>query len=544
MNKKIESLVDFLESKGIDKEEIQPYLSQIEKDLKNKKYGLVWEEQEEEVYESLKNNLPILKEVTEKEIKNNNDMANLLIEGDNLEILTALQYTHKNKVDIIYIDPPYNTGNKDFVYNDRFINKDDSWRHSSWLSFMNKRLKLAKELLSENGVIFISIDDNEFAQLKLLCDEIYGESNFVDCIVWDKKSSAKGVPPKNMIVNVHEYILVYQKSNKFKFNGIPRSKESFSNPDNDPRGPWRNSNIKSTTKSKSEAFEIIDPATGVSYIDTWAFSKDTLYSMIEDDRLIFPKNKTGQVRQKEFYNEFKNQNIPIKSNIGLFDSQSTTELLKDMLYPLTFNNPKPLQLMSYLLSSVGHKNSIVLDFFAGSGTTGHAVLKLNKEDGGNRQFILCTNNENNICEDITYQRLSKAINGYTNIKGKEIEGIGGNLKYYKVQLEENLEDSDENNENLIDKCVDLVAIKEDCFNKKESNDEYELLESQNKVVLVYKNVLALDYEVEDISKILNSYDNKTKIIYTTNTSKNIDGIEIKEYPSEIINQLKIKKNSI
>ena len=428
---------------------------------KRKKYGLVWEDKPEDVVEQCKTELPVLKEVKNKAIaKDKNGPVNILIEGDNYHALSVLNYTHKGKIDVIYIDPPYNTGNKDFIYNDNFIDAEDPYRHSKWLSFIEKRLKLAHSLLKNSGAIFISIDDNEVTQLKLLCDEIFGKRNFVECISWEKKSSAKGVPPKNMIVNVHEYILVYQKSDKFSFLGEPRSEESFSNPDNDPRGPWRNTNIKSTVKDRSHAFLITDPKTGNVFTDTWAFSKNELERLIKERYLIFPKNKNGQVRAKEFYNEFKNANIPIKSSWGLFDNQKNTEMLKKILGDIVFLNPKPLDLIIYLLKSAASKDAVVLDFFAGSGTTVHALLVVNRQDKGKRKFILCTNNENNIATDVCYPRIKAVIDGHKDYR--DITGIPSNLKYFRTAFV-GAEPNDKNKEALTKQATEMLCMREDTF---------------------------------------------------------------------------------
>lgn len=441
--------------------------------LKKKKYGLVWDKKNSQEtldtfvnWENVPENFmpkqfPVLKEIRNKEIETEkNKSVNLLIEGDNYHSLAVLNFTHQNKIDVIYIDPPYNTGNNDFIYNDKFIDKEDPFRHSKWLSFMEKRLKLAHSLLKNSGAIFISIDDHEVAQLKLLCDEIFNEKNFVECISWEKKSSAKGVPPKNMIVNVHEYILVYQKSDKFSFVGEPRNEEGFSNFDKDPRGPWRNTNIKSTVKHKSQAFSITDPETGNIFTDTWAFSKSELERLIKEKYLIFPKNKNGQVRKKEFYKEFKNANIPIKSSWGLFDNQKNTEMLKKFLGDIVFLNPKPLDLIIYLLKSATNKNSIVLDFFAGSGTTAHALLVANKQDKGERKFILCTNNENGIMEDVCYPRIKKVIDGHKEYP--EITNIKTNIKYFKTDFVGS-DSTDKNRRDLVNKSAEMICIKEDIF---------------------------------------------------------------------------------
>lgn len=350
-----------------------------------------------------------------KESVNFEGSENLFITGDNLDILKLLQESYLGKIDMIYIDPPYNTG-KDFVYHDNFKKtqkendvsegnldeygsrlvkneKSNGRYHSDWLTMMYPRLKLARNLLSDSGAIFVSIDENEYANLKILMDSIFGENNFIENIVWNKKSSAKGVPPTNMMAGVHEYILSFQKTNGYSFIGVERNLEEdgFKNPDNDPRGPWRESNIRSTTISTDKAFTIENPKTGEQYTNTWAFSRDSLKRMIEDNRILWKKSLP---KQKEFMYEMKNNNKAIISNFGLFDAQVNTVYLKNLLgFEKVFSNPKPLQLMKYLISVSLKKESTVLDFFAGSGTTADAVMQLNAEDGGNRKFIVATLDE-------------------------------------------------------------------------------------------------------------------------------------------------------
>lgn len=472
--------------KDYSKLEKDDLLKVIEKLESRKKYGLIWDEEKtkEQFEKESENALPVLKEVKGKEIKTDpSKPTNILIEGDNYHALSVLNYTHQGKIDVIYIDPPYNTGNKDFKYNDRFVERDDAYRHSKWLSFIGKRLRLAKSLLKNDGAIFISIDDNEFAQLKLLCDDIFGEDNFVDCISWDKKSSAKGVPPKNMVVNVHEYILVYQINSSFSFIGEPRDLKGFDNPDNDPRGPWRNTNIKSTVKDKSLAFAITNPETKISYTDVWAFSKTELDRLIKEKYLIFPKNKNGQVRKKEFFNEFKNSNIPIKSSWGLFDNQKNTEMLKKILPNVTFLNPKPLELMQYLLKAVAKNNSIILDFMAGSGTTGHAVSILNKEDNGTRQFILCTNNENDIAQEICLPRIKTVIKGHSDYP--DITGIKSNLKYYKTAFVKNSISRDDLKMRITRECTEMLCLREGIFDEVKAKPDYHIFEQNGRIMGVY-----------------------------------------------------------
>jgi len=394
--------------KAIDFDLLRQELSSDIVDGVKERYSINWPGKKEAL---LKANEPISKTLRPciDESINFDTTQNLYIEGDNLEALKLLQESYLNKIKIIYIDPPYNTG-KDFVYKDNFTQdkdeflKDDGQKdieggrlvanldsngryHSDWLSMMYPRLKLARNLLKDDGIIFISIDDNEVHNLRKICDEIFGEDNFIEIFIWDKKNSAKGVPPKNMVVNIHEYVVCYGKSLNSKLLGEKRPEESFSNPDNDPRGIWRQSNIKSTIENKNK-FTIIDPTTGNEFSNYWAFSKSTLFKMIKEDRVIFPKKSTGLPKQKEFFNEFRNLYMPIKSHLGLFDAQSSSEReISKLLGSNIFPYRKPIDLIYKLISQSDNKNDIILDFFSGSATTAHAVMQLNSEDGGDRKYI-------------------------------------------------------------------------------------------------------------------------------------------------------------
>jgi adenine-specific DNA-methyltransferase len=281
-----------------------------------KKYGLVWEDKPEDVEEQLRDNLPVLKEVKDKAIINGEDNPNhILIEGDNLHALTALTFTHEGAIDVIYIDPPYNTGNKDFVYNDHFVDKEDSYRHSKWLSFMDKRLRIAKRLLSETGVIFISIDENEFAQLKLLCNNIFGEEYFVGCFIWHKKYGGGG-DNKNVVAE-HEYILTYSKdkpTDKQVINGIDLDFEDFAGYalDEDNRYFSSNESIlmrgpnSTPEKRPNLCYEITDPD-GNKILPrdgkgTWCYSKNTLQYKLKNNELIWKEVKgLWMLYKKQFF---------------------------------------------------------------------------------------------------------------------------------------------------------------------------------------------------------------------------------------------------
>ena len=272
----------------------------------NKTYGLVWEDKPEDVEERLRDELPILTEVPERTIiSEDKDAPNhILIEGDNLEALATLAYTHEGKIDVIYIDPPYNTGNKDFIYNDSYVDKEDSYRHSKWLSFMSRRLKIAKKLLSDRGVIFISIDDNEQAQLKLLCDEVFGGNNFVAQFIWKKKQG--GGNDSNFVVTEHEYILCYVSNTKTKIIGLDKSYQLDDKlyPNKDEKGEYGLVTLDkaSIQISQSLIYEIIGPD-GEKYNprvvkgkqSCWRWSKAKVKAQY--DELVF---KNGKVYTKYY----------------------------------------------------------------------------------------------------------------------------------------------------------------------------------------------------------------------------------------------------
>ncbi len=443
--------------RAIDKDVLMQEISCKVVDGNEERYQFTWPDKKKSV---LLANAPINKTLRpcREESVDFDNTENLYIEGDNLEVLKLLQETYLGKIKMIYIDPPYNTGN-DFVYEDDFTQSTDEYLensgqfdedgnrlvknldsngrfHTDWLNMIYPRLKLAKDLLTDDGAIFVSIDEHEHENLIHIMNEVFGESNYIDSIVWDKKGSAKGVPPRNMMVNVHEYIVAYQKS-EFKFVGEKRDAEAdgFKNPDNDPRGPWRESNIKSTTKPIEQAFTIVDPDTGREYHNTWAFSKESLERMIRENRILW---KDSLPKQKEFMNELTNENKAIKSNWGVFDAQSTTVYLKKLIPEVKFDNPKPINLIKYLVNVSVGKDDFVLDFFSGSGTTAHAVMQLNAEDGGHRKFIMVQLPEETDEKSEAYKA------GYKNICeiGKErIRRAGKKIRNEQLEIRNDADNS-------------------------------------------------------------------------------------------------------
>ena len=456
----------------------------------NKTYGLVWEDKPEDVEERLREELPILTEVPERVIiSEDNDAPNhILIEGDNLEALAILAYTHEGKIDVIYIDPPYNTGNKDFIYNDSYVDKEDSYRHSKWLSFMSRRLKIAKKLLSDRGVIFISIDDNEQAQLKLLCDEIFGADRFITNLIWQKKT---GAADANGIAIITEYILVYcldpqNAKNIFSYNknAFDIKRYRYTDEFEKIRGPFYYDSLDRGSIQYSDGLNygieapdgsMIFPNGRLSFVNdgwTWKWSKEKVEWGIKNkfiEIVSTNKKKNGWAVKYKIYLNVDNEgnaiekSVPYKNLIsGILNADAANDI-KTIFNSKAFSYAKPIELIKLFINLIANKKGIILDFFAGSGTTLHATMQLNAEDGGHRQCILVTNNENNICEEVTYERNRRVIQAYTNAKGEEVAGLTkNNLRYYRTGFV-GRNRSMQNMRKLVNLATDMLCIKEDLY---------------------------------------------------------------------------------
>lgn len=298
-----------------------------------------------------------------------------------------MAYTHEGKIDIIYIDPPYNTGNKDFIYNDSYVDKEDSYRHSKWLSFMSRRLKIAKKLLSDRGVIFISIDDNEQAQLKLLCDETFGENNFLSEIMWHKNYASAN--DSKTFSKVLDYILAYRKTDKFIRNLLPRTEKQntlYKYDSNDGKGKWRSDNLSVRTYSANYDFPIVNPITGVEYNPpkgrSWMTNKERIQEWITETRVYFGLNGKGAPQLKRYLSEVQQGVVPTTywSYDDCGHNDEARKEIKDIFGQPPFDSPKPTRLLKQILRLGSNNESIILDFFAGSGTTLHATMQLNSED--------------------------------------------------------------------------------------------------------------------------------------------------------------------
>lgn len=520
-------------------------INELEAELKTaKKYGLIWDKEdvEEEVVLKCKENIPVLVFDKQKSIlnfKNNN----ILIQGDNYHSLICLNYVMKDSIDMIYIDPPYNTGNEDFSYNDKFVNKDDGYKHSKWLNMMSRRLRLAKELLKNEGVIFISIDDNEQANLKLLCDSIFGERNFICNMIWKSKSG--GANDSAAIATDHEYILAYAKNSNFTkiYNDMgAKVTTSYNCEDENGRYALDRLDKQSLGYHESLDFPIIGPD-GKEYKvihkdpnkkqARWRWGQDTVKEryneLVFKWPYVYTKNyekKTGQTPRS----------ILFEDRFGRTRTGSTD--LRDVVgVQNIFTYPKPKNLIKYLIEIGCPKNGIVLDFFAGSGTTGQATLELNNE-GSNRKFILCTNNENNICGGVTLPRLKTIVTGKRNDEFCYENCQNENIVFFETDFVKDLNNSDQAKYNLVEKVDSLLCIKEDVYDLAEHNDYSSHYEKGNKHLFIYNEYYNENKFLEFKKRIMNS--SGEKIVYVFSSDNSVDetlfensDITIKPIPTKI-----------
>lgn len=520
-------------------------INQIENELTSKKYGLVWEEHEEEVDVKMRTHIPVFTEVEAKEIvgASESEQYNFLLEGDNLHSLKLLEKTHKGKIDVIYIDPPYNTGNKDFKYDDTFVDKLDSYKNSKWLSFMWSRLKVAHKLLSSEGIIFISIDDNELYPLKMICDEIFGEQCFVTNLIWQKKtgaSDAKG------IATITEYILVYVKDYAVMDSVFDKNYEAFDakryrykDEYFNERGPFYYDSLDrgSVRYSDTLNYSIKSPNGDDIYPNgrknfendgwTWKWSKEKVEWGIRNGFIdITPSSKkeNGWAVRYKIYLNVDNENRPIEKSAPyknlittILNANAAADIKKMFNGKTVFQYSKPVGLMGFLLSCEKNKKALILDFFAGSGTTGQAVLEKNMEDGGNRHFILCTNNENNICEGVTYQRLKTVITGKCADSSQYSEGLPANLKYYKTDFVD--KESEEIYDDLLEHTKEMIQLQ---YGVKVDNQKYIMIMDDDEMDEFEKHF----DEFKDIEVVFINQD----VLLSTSQEKLLQNINTKIIP--------------
>lgn len=484
---------------GLTNEEKSSLMALLNED---KTYGLVWEDSPEEVEENLRSHIPVLHEVTERALTDGGADApnHILIEGDNLDALTALSYTHEGKIDVIYIDPPYNTGAKNWKYNNDYVDGNDTYKHSKWISMMNRRLIIAKRLLSNNGIIILTIDDYEIENITLLMNEIFGEENRLGTVVIRNNPSGRSTTSGFAIA--HEYALFYAKSREEATVGrLSRSEEQIGRyKEKDELGSfeWVNFRARYSTNSPSLQYPIYIKRNGAGFrIPKMEYINGKFVvneSPNEDEFVSYPIDANGKMRSWKWsidtLLEKKDTDIAIRldqsKKYALFaksrlkdegmlpltwwdksDYSATSmgnNLLASILGGKEFDYPKSLYaVIDSLKVANATISTTILDFFAGSGTTLHATMQLNAEDGGHRQCILVTNNENGICEQVTYERSRRVIQGYTTPKGQAVEGLSNNnLRYYKIDYT-NRAHTHENRMALAQAMTDLLRIKNGAY---------------------------------------------------------------------------------
>jgi adenine-specific DNA-methyltransferase len=557
------------------KEQLLEKIKQLEKN----RYGLVWEDKIEDVAEQCEQQLPVLHEVVSKDINSKdvivNDNVHIIIEGDNYHALFSLSFTHKSKIDFIYIDPPYNTGAKDWKYNNSFVDEFDPYRHSKWLSFMKKRLKLAKTLLKPTGIICVTIDDYELPRLWCLLDQIFGEKNHLGTVII--RNNPKGRKTERKVSLIHEYALFYGRSEKAKIQKLEIAPEDKThNYKQEEDGSWflpvnlRKQGVDSLAVNKkgklSDRYYPIyyDPKTGkistkekyeikILPIDSngekriWRRAKNAIEGMFKDGDLWYNETRNGDQLYYKFRGGLDGEPpISIWFDNMYSASEHGTKTLDTILGKREmFNYPKsPYAIIDCIRSATTNKNAVILDFFAGSGTTGQAVLEMNDEDGGNRQFILCTNNENKICEEVTYPRIKKVIEGYNGNKG-----IPANLKYFKTDfVPQVLTDNDKRV--LVSRSTELLCLTENTFelakNSKRKN-EFAIYKSNKQYTAIIYDEDSIEKCKEELKKI--SPKTKTIIyVFSYDHEYNIEDFEdltirydIKPIPEAILNVY--RKNS-
>ncbi len=489
---------------------------------KRKRYGLVWDEKIEHVVEQCKKELPVLDQDQGMVIEKNVDgITNLMIEGDNYHALSVLNYTHQRKIDVIYIDPPYNTGSKDFMYNDSYVDKEDRFRHSKWLSFINKRLILAKNLLSKEGYLAVSIDDNEYAQLKMLLDEVFQEKVKTIVVKMSEASGLKmsSIKKSGSIPKYKEYLVIAKPSGVKNLFFKQIAKEAWDNEyniyidnftkedrstideisdkdevdENDIKtidsilskvtlkslaSELKEAGVKNEKEKKSWCFEnawrICRTAAGDS-VKTLADVKrkkikQKVFSVISKrDRVVYivKSDYTDDVKRPRVQILFADTYLSTHPG-DLWTDIKTTGLEAEG--GISFKNgKKPLELIKRIISASGNKKAVVLDFFAGSGTTAQAVLELNKNDDGSRQFIIVTNNEGGIARNITYPRIKESI-----IQSVGSKTTSANLRYFKTSFVKKNDVSDDTRRELVRRSVEMICVRENAFTKKYDNKDYKI----------------------------------------------------------------------
>lgn len=499
-------------------------IKQIKSLKKQKKFGIVFEDNLEDVQKECQDKLPVLEEVKEWAVNNSEnkkDPTNLIIEGDNYHALSVLNYTHANSIDLIYIDPPYNTGANDWKYNNRYVGSEDAYRHSKWLAMMEHRLEIAKNLLKEDGVLICAIDENEQAHLCVMLEEIFTKH---DIHVITVVHNPRGVQGNNFSYT-HEYAVFV----------IPKGKKTITDRKiKDEDVSWSQLRNWGTESQRSDAKNCFYPITikNGEIVGFGDVLSDDIHPNVNEEHKdgsidVYPIDSKGVERKWRYARQSveaikdllrAKQNggvwqIEIGKNFGSYKTvwqnpkydgnEYGTRLIKRIVPGCDFDFPKSLWNTYDALKTVivNNKNAVVLDYFAGSGTTGHAVLQLNKEDNGHRQFILCTNNENKIAEEVTYPRVRNVIKGYNDGK-KDVKGIPGNLRYFKTKFVDKQDTTDDTREALVKRCTDMIRIRENTYEEVVDEPKYKFYKnSQSFTAIIFDQ-----FEIENVWKKVEEMD--------------------------------------
>lgn len=485
---------------------VQKQADKIRRLESRKKYGLVWEDKPEDVVVQCQTELPVLTHITKCEITGDTESpTNILIEGDNYHALSVLNYTHQKKIDIIYIDPPYNTGAKSWKYNNDYVDKNDAWRHSKWLSFMRNRLALAKNLLKDEGSLICAVDENEHATLGLLLEEFFPSKEIVCVTIVHNPGGIQG---KNFSY-CHEYAYFVFPAEGTRISTVARGGETPT-----PLRDWGGEESKRETAKNcfypifvkdgkilgfgdvardgvhpSKANVIKKDGTVEVYpIDSsgierkWRFARQSIDSIADELAAELVRGEWTIRRYKKNY-RWKTVWTDDKYNANVYGTQLLGQIIKTK-----FPYPKSLYTVEDCIKAIIHdkESAIILDFFAGSGTTGHAVLELNRQDGGKRSFILCTNNEGEICDGVCYPRISNVIQGYKNQKtGEKVPGLGGNLRYFTTSFIKKSASKDNTKMHMAQACTEMLCLREGIYDEIKRAADYRIFKQGDRLLAVY-----------------------------------------------------------
>lgn len=558
-------------------EKLQKRINELTAELNaTKRFGLVWDKEKvpEEGVERCIKDIPYLFEVSSKRLCLGG-RNHVLIEGDNFHSLTCLSYILAESVDFIYIDPPYNTGEKDFTYNDDYVNADDGYRHSKWLTFMERRLNLARGLMKEDAVLFLSIGDDEVNNIGLLLAQVFGESNFIGLLPRIGKKSGKTT---TTIAKNHDYVFIYAKN---------KSLVTFAKQENDrderklkrdeyyeERGPYRlNQCLDYDSLTYSASMDYPLTINGETFYPggskeewkkrqngqhkkfdwTWRWSPSLVKWGIDNGFVVIKNGRRKRIYTKTYtkvsietdgntYKIVRSDDLKNYSSLAFLDNPYSNDNAKKELSRFgikkRFDFPKPTILIKTCIQMTGKTSGLFLDFFAGSGTTGQAVLDLNAEDGGNRRFILCTNNENDICEEVTYPRIKTVITGKKPDGCDYSEGVPANLFYFRTDFIKDEANSEQAKYNLVERVDSLLCIAEDIFAEVERNEYSSHFVNEDRHLFIFNDFYNEQKFSEFKQRVLAA--KGTKIVYVYSSDNTVDeslfddpSVTLKPIPSKI-----------